>query len=302
MGKQAQELQQLRQEREQLAKERDEIKAQTGKLDPEVEKKIAENAELRDAITAVNLQLLPEFRREFIEDRKGLVEEAKSELALYGGDQETLAEALALPRGRRRDEALELAFGDDITEVAKTTIRGLIAQIDAKDKKAHQLMTDPQNSFDSYQAKVSARQAKANEEAQTARQAEIQKVLQTLPATSPLLKKIDPTIAGAEEWNASIDEALSTAQKALGPDATLSTATAIAAKGARYDAVEKLLLDTRKELMAAKKQLAEYDGASPSPTGRRGPQKTGVEAELEKSPGQIYQESLQRAQEHPADV
>lgn len=302
MGKQAKQLAERDKAEAELKRQLDEVKAQTGKLDPEIEKKLKENEELRDAITAVNLELLPEFRKEFVDGRKELVKEASAKLQAYGGDPQLLADALGMAEGRRRDEAIEAAFGEDMTEVGKTKIRGLIAKIEEKDEAKNKMLSDPQNSFESYQARQTERQSKAKQEAKIARDTEIADVIISLPGLSPFLKPADPSMPDAKEWNADFETIPTQVRKSLGSDATLKDSAILAAKGHRFDFVEKLLIATYGKLQTAEKQLAEYDTAQPEAKGNDGPKKTGAEAELEKSPGQIYRETMGLANANPVDA
>lgn len=288
-----------RAEKERLLTELEAAKSSPKQLDSDTAQKLekydaiaAENAQLRDAITAVSLELLPEFRQEFIEGRKTLVVAASEKVKAYGGNSEALVEALSYPEGRRRDEAVEAAMGEEMTEAGKTKIRGLIAQIEAKDEARQKQLSDPQNSFKSYEERVASNRQKQTAQAQIRRQSEIETVIKSLPEISPFFKPAVDGTEGKEEWDVDLAKVLEFVPKDLGPDMTLREAAINDAKGRRFDFVAKKLSETYAELKTAKAQLAEYDTAQPDAKGRTAPIKTDEEAKMEKSPGQIYRETL----------
>lgn len=256
-----------------LTKERDELK---GKLD-----------EYKDSIVAVNIELEPEFRKEFIQGRKTLVAKAADKLKAYGGNQETLIEALSLPEGRSRDAKIQEAMGE-MEDVPKGKILAIVAEIEAKDEKANEIRANSQQAWEKYQANHSQSQAKQSEQAEAQKKDVWEKVTSSVMEKHPTLKLLDTSINGAEEWNATRIQAKNEALMLHSNKATPEQTFEAALKGRMFDHVEKLLLDTRAELKLAKSQLAEIEDSQPDIKGGKKP---STKAET-KDPGDVYKETL----------
>lgn len=252
----------------------------------------AKLAEYNDAMTAINLELHPDFRREFIDGRNELVQSAASKLKSYGGNPEALIEALAMPEGKRRDAAIEDALGDDLGETAKAKILRSISEVEALDERKAKAMKAPQQSYEDLERRTLAQKQKAHEAAEQVKTAEFERIVKDLHKSTPLLSQVDETLEGGKEWNASIRQAREDAFKLFSTEATFDEQVVTSVKGKDYDRVASMLVSTRKELAAARAQLAQFDGAQPDIKGNKAPAKSGIEATLEKTPGELYRETM----------
>lgn len=249
-------------------------------------------AELTDGITAANIELLPEFRAKYIDGSKALINKAADKVKAYGGNPELLKEALALPEGTRRDTAIAEAMGEDVNDMARTKVNAIVTQLDDLNEAAQSDRANAQQSYERLTARQKEQLASQQQEMETRKQQTFETVSKKLQTTVPTLRLVDPSIPGAEEWNAPIKAAFDGVGELFNGNADPGRTVEVAVKGLRYDAVEKMFLDTRAELADARKQLAEYEGAQPDLRGSKGPAKTGKEAAIEKSPGQIYKETM----------
>lgn len=278
------------------AKENPEVKSKLSELQSAHDLLKAENDTLRDAITAANVELLPEFRAKYIEGRNQLVAKAADKIKAYGGNAEALKDALALPEGARRDAALEEAMGDSLSDTAKTKIHAIVAQLDDLNEAAAGERANAQQAYERLTAKQKEELAQQQQQFESRKQQTFEAVTKRLQSEVPTLRMVDPSVPGAEEWNGGIKQAMESSQKLFAPDANPEEIVAHAIKGSRYDALEKMFLESRKELAQAKQELTELSGAQPDARGGKQPAAKGKEAKLEKSAGQVYEESLAASQ------
>lgn len=258
------------------AKERDELKAK--------------NAELLDIITKINVKYSPDYQEKFVKGREKEVERAITRVKQYGGNVEKFTDALALPEGRRRSEALEEALAE-VKPIDQPRILGVLEKIQSLDDEAAELEANPQQAFEQLESKRAEERARQAAETERAMKSEFEKVGHDLKSKSPLLRTVDPTTEGGSDWNSDIKSAFTNAERMFGADATVQEQFERAVKGFRYDALEKMFVDTRKELKAAQTRLKEYEEASPDFQGRKKPVET-----VKKTPAEKYHEALAAAQ------
>lgn len=247
----------------------------------------AKITEYKDAMVAVNIELDPEYRREFIEGRKHLVNSAGAKLKAYGGNPEALAEALTLPEGLRRDEAIE-ALTNELGDVAKGKIMRAVAEVESLDERRTEILTKPQASFEELQRKHSAQAQAASEQAEAMKKATFDKVAKELAASVVTLGLADETLEGGKEWNAGRLANNEAALSLLGNNTTPEQIVAASIKAADYDRLAGLFMETRKTLAEQAARLAEYEGAQPTTTGRKIPTPTKDEEMAKLTPGQRF--------------
>lgn len=258
----------------------------------ELENYKAKVAELTDAITAANVELLPEFRAKYIDGRTALIAKAAEKAKAYGGNPEALKEALTMPEGLRRDAAIEEALGDDVKDMARTKVNAIISQLDDLNEQAQNERANSQQAYERLTARQKEQQTALAQENEGRKQATFEAVTKRLQSEVPLLRLVDPSVAGAEDWNAKVKAAFEGAKELFGPNATPEQTVEAAVKYKDYDRVANLLSESWKENGQLRKQLAELDGAQPDIKGGRATMKKGKEAALEKDPGQIYNETM----------
>lgn len=281
-------LEKARQDLEQkvsTAKENPEL---TGKL----EKALAENASLRDAITAANVELLPEFRAKYIDGRNALVARAQEKIKAYGGNAEDLKDALAMPEGRRRDEAIRDAMGEEMQDLARTKINTIIAEIDKLSDEAQAARADSQQSYERLTARQKEQLAAQQQESETRKAATFESVKKRLQSSVGTLRTVDPALTGAEDWNAGVNGAFDRAPKLFDPDASPEKTVEIAIKGEDYDRVAGLLADAWKQNAEMKKQLAEFGSVQPDARGGKAP----APKDSDKPVAEKYEDALGKIQ------
>lgn len=254
----------------------------------------AKMAEYKDAMTAVNIELDPDYRREFIDGRKALVEGASKRFKDYGGKPEELADVLAMPEGHRRDEAIENLLGE-LSETGKAKILRAISEVEALDERRNAILAKPQESFEQLQRKHMAEQKQQAEQAESLKQATFEKVSQELAKTIPTLRLADESMDGGKEWNTARAKNNEAALALLGDGLTPEQVVTASIKAADYDRVVTLLMDARKALAEREARLAEFDGAAPDMKGRKAPALTPAEERAKKTPGEIFKEAYSQA-------
>lgn len=272
-----------------LTKLREQLKEKEGKL-----------AEYNDAITALSLKDHPDFRREFVTERKELLDDAASDLKAYGGDTKALTEALEIPRGKKRDEAIGEVL-EDLSDTARASILRTLAEIDAKDKKAAKLTANPQQSYEALERKHAAERTKQAEEIERVKQSEVERISRDLQKAAPTLREVDASVEGGKEWN---DDLKASRERALSllSDAPPEKIVTAALKGERYDFVvgtlSKALADSRAETAQLREQLSELDKSQPEFRGRGAVKKTPHEERMSKTPGEIFKEQMAKSAAH----
>lgn len=249
-------------------------------------------AEYNDAMTALNVSLHPDHRREFIDGRNELVQSAVAKLKSYGGDPESLKEALDMPEGKRRDAAIEEALESLETDTAKDKVRRYVSEIEALDERRDKAMKDPQRAYEELERKTAAQRQKQSTEAEQVKATEFERITRELHKTIPTLALVDDSVDGGKEWNASVKQAREDAFKLFSSDATFPDLVTTAVKGKDYDRVTNLLIAERKETATLRAQLAQFDESQPVIKGGKPAAKNAKDAALDRSPGDLYNETM----------
>lgn len=257
-------------ENSRLKKEFEAAKEQAVKGAPDVEALRKENAELRDAITAINVEYDPAFRAEYIEKPKALMTKAEGRVEQYGGDVKAFRDAMTMT-GKNRTLALREALAD-VDPLDLPRIASILEEVDTLNEKRTEQLSDPQGAFDKLQQQQRAQAQKQAQERDAAKEADYARISSELPKKHSLLRTVDPTIEGGKEWNETLKTSDARARHLVGPDATFEEVVEAAKLGARYPQVEKLLLETRSALKQLKEELSEYKSAEPSITAGKKPE------------------------------
>lgn len=258
----------------------------------ELEQLRAKVAELTDGITAANIELLPEFRAKYIDGAKSLVTKAADKVKAYGGNPDLLREALSMPEGMRRDAAIEEAMGENANDMARNKVNSIVAQLDDLKEQAESERANAQQSFERLTQKQKEQIAAQATESEARKEQTFTQVTKLLQSQVPTLRLVDPSVDGADKWNADVMLPFEKAKELFSNGVSPEQTVIAAVKGSDYDRVAGLLQESWKENAQLKKQLAEFDSAQPDPKGGKAPVKTGKEESLEKTPGQIYAETM----------
>jgi hypothetical protein len=276
-------------ENQRLAKERGELetKVRPALEDPEVktllEAKDKELQQAKEALLAFDIESSPEFKQEFTEPRNRLARNAALKLQSYGGNGQQLLAALAMPEGMHRDQAIE-DLTKDLPDYARSKVAGFITQIEQLDDKANEKRANAPQTWEEMNVRALDRQRKAAEKYKADVTTLYEGVTSNL-IKDPFFKPLGDDVQGSSEWNAETKAALARGlNHVLGNDNTLERSLTIAAKGERYDAVAKMLVDERAARRAAERKVAEYEGAQPGFRGTRTPESKGEDEELKDLP------------------
>lgn len=265
--------------------------AEKPKVDPAAEEELKslrkQIEDSKEAFKAVNVELDPEFRKEFVDGRKALVDRAAAKLRAYGGNADALVEALKMPEGRARDTAIKEAFGDTVNEdsIASGKILSIIGDVEKLDERRADELRNAGPKFDELMKRRETAAAEAAKKDGEYRTAVFDKVSKSIAETTPLLR----TIEGNDEWNNPIIEAHTKAKALFAADAKPEEVVSAAIKGSYFDAVQKLALEQHSQIKALKTQLKEFEGAEPSVKGTG---KTKKVDPAEEDPGKIYERKM----------
>ncbi len=275
----------LWQENQTIARERGELqgKVRPALEDPEVQALVkAKDEELNranEALLALNIDSHPEFQREFTQPREKLARSAAQKLQSYGGNGQGLLDALYMPEGIRRDEAVAQLL-ENVPDYAKTKITGIVTEIEGLDDRAQEKRANAPKTWQELSARdLDARRKKA-EEYQGQVKGLFEKVKGELSDT-PFFREFGDDIKGASEWNKERSTAFERGlNHILGSDNTIERSMVTAIKGERFDGVAKMLTQERATSAELRKKLAEYEGVQPTVRGSRAP--AGKEADEDK--------------------
>lgn len=247
----------------------------------------------KDALVAINVEYEPEHRKKFLDGRKNLIAKASSKLNAFGGKGELIADALGMAEGRGRTQAIKEALAD-LEPVEQNRVLQIVSDVEKLDDEKAEIMKDPQGAWDKLQkAQNDARQA-ATQKAEDFKKTVFETVAKKLPETLFLLREVDPLLPGAEAHNANAKAMREAAFKLLGADAKPEDLVQAAFWKQAGPKLQELFLTTRKELAAALTSLKKYGEAEPGFRGGKPAAKSESEAKLDKTPGQLYKETMER--------
>lgn len=268
--------------------------APSAELLAENEKLKKENQEYKDSMVALNIEFDPEWRKKFVDGRNILVKKASDKLdAFIPGKGADLAKALAMPEGRARTTAIAEALAD-LEEGERFRVREFISQVERLDDEKEEQKKNPQTAWEQLKATDEAKRKEAEKEAANYKQKVYDETKGQIAKKLFLLRQVDGEIEGSKEHNQRVETITKEAWRLLG-SITPHEACENAFRAASASHYQALLIGTRKELKEALARLSEYESAEPGFRGDKQPTKSDIETNLEKSPGQIYEESM-RAQ------
>lgn len=247
--------------------------------------------EYKDAMVAINVEYDPEHRKKYVEGRSNLVSKAAAKLVAFGGDGPALEKALQMPESRARTEAIKAAMGE-LESVEQGRVLSFVTEIDRLDDEKAEIMKDPQGAWDKLQKTQNEARAAAATKAEEFKTKVFETVSKTLPDKFFLLRTVDESLPDAANHNSEVGKMKVAAFELLGPKAKPEDLVEAAYAKQMVPKLQQFLVETRNELRAARAALKEYEGAEPGFRGGKAPEKTGLEAQLEKTPGQLWTESL----------
>jgi len=280
-------------EKRELAKTIAELK-QTPKSDPEeiarlkqqVETQQQALAEREELIKSVDVRLSEDYRT-LAKKRDDTVQKIADRAKSYGVDPAALISALALPEGRFKTEQIDGLMAE-VAPSYKTKIDVLIEKLDEHNEAIFDFEKDAPKKYEELQAKREAAQREQQEAAVKNIQSEFTKISETLPADIVTLREVPEDVPGGTEWNQAIRNARENALRILSPGGSdFNESASVAVKGAHYDALMNMFLSDHKELVDARKRLAEYDSGGPDFKGGDKPK-----SEPKLSPSQKFNKAL----------
>lgn len=251
-----------------------------------------ENADLRDAIVGINVEFSPDHRKKFIEGRADLVGKAAGKAHAFGGNADRLKEAMEMSEGKGRSAAIKEALEPIEDEYDRARVMDLLKDVAKLDDEKADVMKDPQGAWKKLQDAETVRATEQATKREEFKQKTFDKVAAELPKTHFLLRQVDPALPGAEDHNAGVKAMQDAARAVLAPNANPEDQIKAAFALQELPKLQEHLVKARTDLATALLALQEFEGATPGFKGGKQPDKTPTEQQLSKSPGQLYQESL----------
>jgi uncharacterized protein (UPF0335 family) len=253
--------------------------------------------EYKDAVVAINVEYDPEHRKKFVDGRSALISKAAVKLDAFGGKGELIKSALEMSEGRGRTQAIKEALAD-LEPVEQNRVLQFVGEVEKLDDEKAEIMKDPQGAWNKLQKSQSDARQVAAQQAEEYKKTVFESVSKTLPSKIFLLRPVDSSLPDATEHNAAIEQIKADAFKLLQPDAKPEDLVEAAYAKQVVPKLQQFLIDTRAELKAARAALKEYEGAEPGFRGGKPKAKSEAEQKLDKTPGQLFTESLRESRSH----
>jgi hypothetical protein len=257
----------------------------------------AERDQYKDILTAVNVKSHPDFIKEFVDGRRALVAKAESKLNAFGGKGELIAQALDMAEGRGRTQAIKDAL-EGLEAVEQNRVLTFVTEVEKLDdrraEQEAQIEKDPYGPWAKLQASEKARADAAIAKREDFKKTMFDKMAGELPKSHFLLREVSTDVPDAIAHNETVKTMRESAFALLGPNAKPEDLIEAAFAKQELPRLQELLLSSRKELATALSTLKEYETASPGFRGGKKPAESEEEQKMKKTPGQIYNEDLER--------
>lgn len=240
-------------------------------------------AEQEQSIKAVGAEYSQEYQ-DLVKGHRNAQDKVVKRFEAFAGKGtgDALADALAMPQGRMRTDAIKAALtADGIDNDDRVELRALITRADEVREQIDDFRKDLPGKFEEISAKRAEAERLNAEKSLKQIDADFGKVVQTLPDSNVFLRFIPDNAPDAATWNGAIRKAHETALQHLKPGQTFDSSAALLVKGADYDRVMTYALEMRKRALDAEARNQETDSAAPDFKGgtKRAPEqpKTGPE-------------------------
>lgn len=234
-------------------------------------------AKQEEYLKAINAEYSEEFQS-LVGKRDETLGKIAKRVRAYGVDADTLVNALVLPESKFRNDQIKEAMSQ-LDPEDKTRVAALIEKLEEHDEQIAEFRKDLPSKWNELTAKREAQMREQQESTIKTLEAEFSKVVETLPSKNMTMKEVPEF----DDWNAEIKAARETALRVLKPGgANFQESVEIAAKGARYDTLEKRYLSLYKDYSEAQKRLKEIDSSGPDFKGQSKPEKTAAKSAPQK--------------------
>lgn len=286
------EIKSLRKQTEKSSEQPPEITKELTTLREEAKRLKAENDQYRDAIVAVDVRLDPQVQQK-LSARDKQVASVAERIKESGADHEQFIAIMDLPLAKRA-AALDAMLEGITSTRARTSIEAKLALIETSDEQLEEMLNNPHQTAEQFAQK---RDTIAREEArriEEVKAATLEKVSREMPKLSKLMRPAPADTEGAEEYNATLKADMDRAPQMLSAK-TREEATVFAYKAARYDSLEKLVMERNTRVSALEAELKKYEGAEP---GFRGNGKVKPKADYERPIEDVFREALGAGRGH----
>lgn len=265
---------------------------------PDVVKELAETkAELdryRDAMVEVNVELDPKYRDKYVKGRATMVDKTAAKFKAFGGNEETLKDALSMREGKQRNGAIKEILAE-VEDFERGKILSLINDIDKLDDESDEQRANSQVAWEKLKKERAADAEKKKAETDSFKRTVFDKVADLLGKEVLPLRTVPDDAEGAAEWNATrakiIEDGFKLAEPGVAPEEYAAAALW------RYAGpiLQTILVSTRNDLKAAMSRLKSYDDSEPGFRG--GGERKATEGEV-KTAAERYHEAKAKLDAH----
>lgn len=248
-----------------------------GKNTTELETKLAEmekqNREYLGLVQKVNVELDPEFRKNYVEGRQKLINTARSLVEEGGGVPDEITTALNL-KGKPRVDAIAAVVGD-MPNFQQGRIGEIISKLTALDEEAEVRRGNPEKYLEDRQREDQQRDQQERTQRSKAAQVAFESARSKISTELRFLTKVDDP--EFKDWNDRRDAIIQTGEQFFTTNTDMEAAARAAIMAQAAPHLESMLFEEREyskgievELAAAKEELKKLYGTVPSLSGKVG--------------------------------
>ena len=228
-----------------------------GKNAAELEEKLTklqkEHEESKKLVQQVNIELDPEFRRQFVDGRKDLIGQARTIVEESGGNAGDIETALNLT-GKSRVDALR-AIAEGMSSFEQGRLGRVIDALTDLDKTASERRSNPEQFLAQRQQEEQTRNAKATEDRARNMNLSFEEALGNASKGIEVLRKVE----GMPEWNERADAIMRRAKENWNGQLDMKDAASKFIAAEAMPEFRQLFLEQRKEASSWKEK---YETAS----------------------------------------
>lgn len=277
MKRQGEELKTFREKATKANEPTPEVAAKMKSYEKELADIKAQNAALKDSITALDVRYDPDFRAKYDDGRTKLVTQAAAKVEAAGGDKAKFLEAMELS-GTKRSQLLKEALAEVEQGFERDAIGTRLGQIDTLEEERDEQLKNPQKTSEEWQRKRDVEAQKQEQAVAEFKTATFDKIAKKLQKESPLFRVAPDDSEGADTYNADLKADMERAIELTGNIPADDVAIA-SFKAQRFDTITKSLIAESKAKDARISELEEtlrkFEG---SETGYRGGKKPSAQA------------------------
>lgn len=218
-----------------------ELEAKIAKLEADYQAAQAKASEYQKLVQQVNIEIDPEFRKNYVDGRKKLIGEARAIAEESGLDPKAVEVALNL-QGKSRVEALDTAV-EGMSSFQQGRLGDVINKLNRLDTEAAEQRSNPDDYLRRREEQQAIREREEQKQFAETMSRAFTDALREASVESVLLKKLD----GVDWWNNEVDESLTKAREFWDGNTDPKAAAKMAIRAMVAERAERAFVEMRAE-------------------------------------------------------